>query len=771
MSSAFESDWAPDETGETTLRSGPPATDDEASALRHLTEISRSLHSEPDLRRLLDAVLDRVVSLARAERAFLVLRRDRSRFSIAASRNLDRQPIPDASAKISRAIVVSTEKSGRPVLTTNASADPRFSGSDSVAHMRLRAVLCVPLAVRGRSLGVLYLDNRFDEGVFSHVRMEQIEAFGAQAAIAIEHATFQDRAKRHAVAMEKEIAERKRAEQRLETQHAITRLLGEAAEPREAVPEMVRLLAEGIGWDAGGAWEPAPGGGLRCTHVWTAPGVRLDAFAASLRDRVFPRGEGMPGRVWASRTPEWCEDVGQDPLHPKSGAAAAGLRAAVAIPVTVGGETVGVVAFLSRKPVPKDPDLLAMMTNVGAQFGQFVARKRQEKAKVELEAMFRQAQKMDAIGRLAGGVAHDFNNMLTVIQGYGQLAMGGIKPETPMHEYLHEIAEAARRSGELTRQLLVFSREQVQPARVLDPNEIVRGVQKMLRRLLGEDIELEVSLDEDPGRVRADPGQLEQVIVNLAVNARDAMPSGGRLLIQTRPMDLDEEFLRTRATECRPGRYVAIMVSDTGTGIAPDVLPHIFEPFFTTKDAGKGTGLGLATVYGIVMQGGGLVSVYSEPGRGATFKVFLPRVAPLEGDPTEGMEVPPPARGTETVLVVEDDPQLRQLTRKLLEHHGYRVLAAESADAALALAAGEAQAIDLLLTDIVMPRVNGVDLARRLQEKRPDMRVMFTSGYTGRSLEASGVLDHPDAFIEKPFTSDDLARQVRLVLERPVVKA
>ena len=766
MSPAFDSDWDLDETGETTLRSGPPATEDEASALRHLTEISRSLHSEPDLRRLLDAVLDRVVSLARAERAFLVLRRDRSRFSIAASRNLDKQPIPDAAAKISRAIVVSTEKSGRPVLTTNASADPRFSGSDSVAHMRLRAVLCVPLAVRGRSLGVLYLDNRFEEGVFSHVKMEQIEAFGAQAAIAIEHATFQDRAKRHAVALEKEIAERKSAEQRLETQHAITRLLGEAAEPRDAVPEMVRLLAEGIGWDAGGAWEPAPGGGLRCTHVWTAPGGRLDAFAAALRDRVFPRGEGMPGRVWASRTPEWCEDVGQDALHPKSGAAAAGLRAAVAIPVTVGGETVGVVAFLSRKPVPRDPDLLAMMTNVGAQFGQFVARKRQERAKVELEAMFRQAQKMDAIGRLAGGVAHDFNNMLTVIQGYGQLAMGDVRPGTPMHEYLHEIAEAARRSGELTRQLLVFSREQVQPARVLDPNEVVRGVQKMLRRLLGEDIELDVSLDPEPGRVRADPGQLEQVIVNLAVNARDAMPSGGRLLIQTRPMDLDEEFLRTRATECRPGRYVAIMVSDTGTGIAPEVLPHIFEPFFTTKEAGKGTGLGLATVYGIVMQGGGLVSVYSESGRGATFKVFLPRVAPLEGDPTEGLEVPPPARGTETVLVVEDDAQLRQLTRKLLEHHGYRVLAAESADAALALAAGEAQAIDLLLTDIVMPRVNGVDLARRLQEKRPGMRVMFTSGYTGRSLEASGVLEHPDAFIEKPFTADDLARQVRVVLER-----
>jgi signal transduction histidine kinase/CheY-like chemotaxis protein len=767
---AFDDGWVPDEPGETKLRSEPAAPETEARALRHLTEIARSLHSEPDLHRLLDAVLDRVLSLTHAERAFLVLRRDRSRFSIAASRNLDQQPIPEASAKISRAIVLSTEKSGRPVLTTNATADPRFSGSDSVAHMRLRAVLCVPLSVRGRSLGVLYLDNRFEDGAFRGVRMEPIEAFGAQAAIAIEHATFQDRARRHAVAMEKEIAERKRAEERLATQNAIARLLGDAGDPRDVVPEMVRILAEGIGWDAGSAWEPGAGGGLKCTCVWTTPGERLDAFARAIRGRTFPRGEGMPGRVWAARKPEWCEDVAQDPLHPKSGAAAAGLRAAVAVPVTVGVETLGVVAFLSRRAHPRDPDLLEMLANVGAQFGQFVERKRQEKAKTQLEAMFRQAQKMDAIGRLAGGVAHDFNNLLTVITGYGQLAIAGTKPGEPMHEYLTEIAEAARRSEALTRQLLVFSRQQVQSVKVLNPNEVVEGVQRMLRRLLGEDVELEVSLDRDPGCVRVDPGQLEQVIVNLAVNARDAMPRGGRLHIQTRPIDLDEDYLKTRATECRPGRYVEIAVTDSGTGIAPEVLPHIFEPFFTTKEAGKGTGLGLATVYGIVLQSGGLVSVYSEPGRGASFKVFLPRVADRDVGRTEELLNPPPARGTESVLVVEDDPQLRTLTRRLLEQQGYRVLAAESGEAALALAANEEERIDLLLTDLVMPRIGGIELGKRLRESRPSLRVMYTSGYTGRALEGSGILENPDTFIEKPFSADALARQVRHVLEMPMAK-
>ena len=763
---AFSGNWGPAPDPEPALRLRAPAPGESADHLRHLTEIARSLNSASDLRSLLDAVLDRVVTLARAERAFLVLRRDRERFTIAASRDLDRRAIPDAAARISRSIVLDTERTGRPVLTTNAVQDPRFAGSESVAHMRLRAVLCVPLAVRGRSLGVLYLDNRFEEGVFGDADLGLVEAFGAQAAIAIEHATFQDRARRHARALEREIAERRRAEQRLETQNAIARILGEAVDPRAAVPALVRVIAEGIGWDAGGAWEPGPDGRLRCTHLWHADGGGLEGFAHEIREKSFARGEGMPGRVWASRAPEWCEDVGRDPLHPKGGAAAAGLKAAVAFPVTVGGETLGVVALLSRKPWPRDDDLLAMMGNVGAQFGQFVERKRQERARTELEAMLRQSQKMDAIGRLAGGVSHDFNNLLTVIQGYGQLATDLAPHGGPMREYLGQISDAARRSEALVRQLLVFSRQQVPSVREVEPNEILRGVEKMLGRLLGEDVELEVAPDDAAGCARADPGQLEQVIVNLAVNARDAMPEGGRLSIRTRAADLDAEFLRAHAAEGAPGRFVAIVVSDTGTGIAPEVLPHIFDPFFTTKDPGKGTGLGLATVYGIVRHAGGLIAVESEPGRGTTFEVFLPRVADRGLDPTVPMAIPRPARGTETILVVEDDPALRELTRRILADLGYRVIAAEGGEAALAVAEGEKGEIHLLLTDLVMPRMNGVEVAKRLRERRPGLRVLYTSGYAARSRASDFVLDDPEVFIEKPFTVDALSWQVRHVLAK-----
>jgi signal transduction histidine kinase/ActR/RegA family two-component response regulator len=762
----MESAAAAEGEGERLL--APPRPGDARANLRLLTDIARALNSEPDLRRLLDAVLDRVVDIARAERAFLVLRKGAKRLFIASSRNLDRRSIPHAAAAISRSIVLQTEKSGRPVLTTNAQEDPRFSGSDSVAHMKLRAVLCVPLALHGRSLGVLYLDNRFEEGVFGDVDRGLVEAFAAQAAIAIAHATSLERTREHAAALEKEVAERRRAETRLATQNAVARLLGEAAGAKEIVPAVVKTIAGGIGWEVGGAWEADDAAGvLRCTHVWHSGGDALEALTRSLEKRIFRRGDGMPGRVWASRAPEWCDDISLDPLHPKAAAAAAGLRAAVAFPVSVGGEVRGVVAFLSTRAVPRDDDLLAMMGNVGAQFGQFVERKREEKARTDLEAMFRQAQKMDAIGRLAGGVAHDFNNLLTVIMGCGYLAKAGLKPGDPAHEHLAQVEEASMRASALTRQLLAFSRQQVLAVRLLDLNEVVRGMEKMLKRLLGEDIELDIALDPAPGCTRADPGQMEQVLLNFAVNARDAMPSGGRLVIQTAAVDLDDEYLKNRATECRPGRYVALTVSDTGTGIAPEVLPRIFEPFFTTKEVGKGTGLGLATVYGIVQQSGGVMSVYSEPGHGATFKVFLPRAADKGASPTEGIVLPAPPRGTERVLLVEDDTQLRELSRRLLAAQGYRVEAASDADAALALLGrpGSDGAFDLLVTDIVMPRVNGFELARQVRECRPGMRVLFTSGYTGRVLEDRGVLDGESHFIEKPFTADLLAHKVRMVLD------
>jgi signal transduction histidine kinase/ActR/RegA family two-component response regulator len=757
------------EPGESTETSGPPQgwKDDGAPTVLHrLTETARALNSERDLQSLLDAVLDEVVELTHAERSFLVLRKGDRRITVAASRSLDREMIQRAAAKISRSIIAQTEKSGRPVLTTNATSDPRFAHSDSVAYMKLRAVLCIPLAARGKSLGVLYLDNRFEEGVFRDVDMGLLEAFAAQAAIAIDNASYRQQAAAHAKELEKEIAERRRAEKRLAAQNAVALFLNEASDPLEAVPDLVRTLARGIGWDAGGAWEADDEAGvLHCTHAWHSGDPALEGFARDVRGRDFPKGQGMPGRVWASRAAEWCADIVGDPLHPPAAAAAAGLHAAVAFPVTVGGEVRGVMAFLSRKKMPEDSELLAMMAAVGAQFGQFVERKRAEAARAQLESILRQSQKMEAIGRLAGGVAHDFNNILTVILGFGQIAISEVKPDDPVRAHLVEIDKAARRATGLTRQLLAFSRRQVLSVSVLDLNHVVQGLESMLRRLVGEDVEVEFAPEASPANVKGDAGQIEQVLMNLVVNARDAMPRGGRILVQTAVKDLDSNFLEGRAPECRPGSYVVLAVTDSGTGISPEVMAHMFEPFYTTKEAGKGTGLGLATVYGIVRQSGGLISVYSEPGHGATFKVFLPLVAAGGSEAAAATREAAPARGTETVLLTEDDPQLRALATRMLAAKGYRVLAARDGEEALEVAAKEPGTIHLLLSDVVMPRMNGIELAKRLRVVRPGVRVLFTSGYTGRSLEGRGVLEDADTFLEKPFTEDALARKVRAVLD------
>ncbi len=385
-----------------------------------------------------------------------------------------------------------------------------------------------------------------------------------------------------------------------------------------------------------------------------------------------------------------------------------------------------------------------------------------------LERQFLQAQKMEAVGRLAGGVAHDFNNLLTAILGYADLLLDGLPTLSPLRPDLEEIRKAANRAGALTRQLLAFSRKQVLEMRVLDLNELVADVDKMLRRLLGEDIDVLTKLDPALGAVRADAGQLEQVIVNLAVNARDAMPEGGRLTIETRNAELDDSYVREHVP-VQPGRYVMLAVSDTGTGMSAETMSHVFEPFFTTKEAGKGTGLGLATVYGIVKQSGGYVWCYSERGEqgegGTTFKVYLPRVdAPLDQFPARAAH--PRTLGSETILLVEDEVGLRALTRRLLEKHGYMVLEAGTTDGALALARGHVGPIHLLLADVVLRGASGPTLAGELLSRRADLKVLFMSGYTEDAIVHRGVLAPNTAFINKPFWGENLAAKVREVLDR-----
>ena len=380
-----------------------------------------------------------------------------------------------------------------------------------------------------------------------------------------------------------------------------------------------------------------------------------------------------------------------------------------------------------------------------------------------LERQLLQAQKMEAVGRLAGGIAHDFNNVLTAIFGYADLLTEEFPAGSPARQDLEEIRKAATRASALTRQLLAFSRQQVLAPMVLSVNDLVDDVDKMLRRLVGEDVELRLNLARDAGNVRADSGQLQQVIMNLVVNARDAMPTGGKLVIETADAELTEQYAEMHQAVI-PGRYVMLAVSDTGVGMDAQTKARIFEPFFTTKEKGKGTGLGLSTVYGIVKQSGGYVWVYSEPGHGTTFKLYLPRVdAPAEpqAPPRETATL----TGTETILLAEDDDILRPLTKGLLAKLGYTVLEAESAEQALAVAGARQGPIHLLVADVVMPGASGRELARRLAQSRPETRVLYVSGYTDDAIVHHGMLDPGLKFLQKPFTPAALARKVREVLD------
>jgi len=391
--------------------------------------------------------------------------------------------------------------------------------------------------------------------------------------------------------------------------------------------------------------------------------------------------------------------------------------------------------------------------------------RRAEEDKRRLEEQLRQTQRMEAVGLLAGGVAHDFNNLLTAIMGTCDLIDLGVAQGDGLRTAVGEIRKASDKAADLTRQLLAFSRKQVLQPRRLDVNRTVEEMDKMLRRIIGEDIEFVTELGEGVGSVLADPGQIEQVVMNLAVNARDAMPDGGRLILETSEVLLDEEYAAEHV-DVTPGRYALICITDTGTGMTARERERAFEPFFTTKAVGKGTGLGLSTVHGVVAQSGGHIWLYSEPGEGTTFKIYLPVVDSGQGEPVS-MERRAPAEltGDETVLVVEDEPSVRTLACEVLRRFGYHVLEAADPDQAVRESHRHEGPVHLLLTDVVMPRASGLQLARQLSVERPDLKVLYMSGYTDNAIVHHGVLDPGTALLEKPFSAAQLARKIREILD------
>jgi len=383
----------------------------------------------------------------------------------------------------------------------------------------------------------------------------------------------------------------------------------------------------------------------------------------------------------------------------------------------------------------------------------------------KLEAQLRHAQKMEAVGRLAGSVAHDFNNVLSVILSLTSLILADLKPVDPLRVDVESIKKAGERGADLTRQLLAFSRQQVFAPRSVDINQSVVESERMLRRLLGEDVELVTQCQRGLSKVRMDPGQIDQVLMNLAINARDAMPEGGKLTIETMDVDLEDSYA-TDHFGATPGPHVMLAVSDTGIGMSREIQARIFEPFFTTKEVGKGTGLGLSTVFGIVQQCGGNIWVYSEPGGGTTFRVYFPVFEgpdTLVPDPPQ----PPTLRGTETILLVEDQDDVRQVAKQILSRYGYHVIEASNAGEAWLSSERHPRTIHLLLTDVVMPQMSGRELAERLRQARPELKVLYMSGYTENTVVPHGILDSGMAYLQKPILPESLTRRVREVLDAP----
>jgi PAS domain S-box-containing protein len=634
---------------------------------------------------------------------------------------------------------------------------------------------------RGRDISLIVAPDRPDEAheIMARLRRgERVQDFetvrvgkdGSRREVSISLSCIRsaDGTIRGIAGTSRDVTERRAAERQMQVMQDIALAASAAAGVDETLEAALRILCQATGLPLAEAWLPASESRLQRRAHWVRPDQR-EPLGAFLDDWPLERGTSLPGSAWQTKQAVWTADLGLS-SYPRAGLAAElGIGAGVAAPVLVDGEVVAVIDGFFTGPREVDPALMALLTTVGAQIGTLVQRRRAEEALRKSEEQLRQAQKMEAIGQLTGGVAHDFNNLLSVILSYSGMLAEDLEPNDPRRQDLLEIKTAGERAAALTQQLLAFSRRQVLQPRVVDLNQIVAGVEKMLRRLIGEDVELIVVSAPAPARANVDRGQMEQVIVNLAVNARDAMPTGGKLTIAIASVELDEAFASEHAG-VTAGPHILLSVTDTGCGMDAVTQGHAYEPFFTTKERGKGTGLGLPTVFGIVRQSAGTIWLYSEPGKGTTFKIYLPRA-----EAGAEVAIPRPVElvrlhGSETVLLVEDEEGVRKLARSILQRAGYRVLEATDSAHALLLA-GEHGAIDLLLTDVVMPQMSGAEIATRVLAQRPGLKLLYMSGYTDNAVVLHGVLRSEAAFVQKPFTPAVLLSKVREVLDAPPAKA
>ena len=639
---------------------------------------------------------------------------------------------------------------------TDGGSGARRIGEEYAAVMReegLVTVLVVSIRSEDRVEGLLYVGNHSPRP-FTAGHRAVLGRLAEHAAIAITNGRLFEAARMRLA--------------RMTRLAALSQLMVTSLDYREVLHSVTTAALELLAGDTARLWVLDDEAGRLRLAACEERGAGVEA-APLVAD--IPAGSGLVGWVVAHRTKRYSPDLLRDLfLSRQERVTAAGHTSQIAVPLVVGERPLGALVVLTRARrtfTPEEQELLELFASQAASALEnarlYLRAQQAHDALARTQRQLTQAQKLEAVGRLAGGVAHDFNNLLTVIQGRVELVLDELPPDHPVRGHADLIQRTGERAAALTHQLLAFSRRQILRPRVLDLNAVVAELEKMLGRVIGEDVEVELELGAELGRVKADASQIDQVLMNLALNARDAMPRGGRLTIRT--VNVGLEAAAAERLGAPPGHYVMLEVRDTGVGMDEATRLRMFEPFFTTKAPGKGTGLGLATVYGIIQQSGGHVEVDSAPGRGASFRIFLPRVTePVELEATTAR----PARvraGTETVLLLEDEAEVRAMVRAMLVGQGYRVLEAEQGVEALEIAERENGPIDLLVTDVVMPQQSGPELARRLVARRPQTRVLYISGYPDDALGEHGVLHPGVAFLAKPFTAAELARKVREVLD------